>query len=82
MLVEKAKANNTSLTETIKADAKWLADQEFEKEKKIKAIEAEIKKTPIWLENVETKSKTLNIPLIEMIRIDAEYIYNTNNNPE
>lgn len=48
----------------------------LEKEKKIRIVEQNIKSDSIWIKSVEEKAKLNNIPLSEMIRIDAEYILN------
>jgi hypothetical protein len=40
-------------------------------------IERRIRATPEWFEQVKAKAKQKNIPLDEMIRKDARYVYDT-----
>ncbi len=45
------------------------------KENEIRSYIQKIKSSPEWLEKIEKKSKTFNLSVEEMIRKDAEYMY-------
>lgn len=44
-------------------------------EKRVKEIELKIRQTPDWFEQVANKSRERGIPLEDMLRMDAEYVY-------
>ena len=83
-LVDDAKVKKITLEKRIAMESGYLLYEDYlknpnkytDKEDRITIIMMSIRSTPDWLAKVEAKANERNIPLDEMIRRDAEWIYN------
>lgn len=83
-MVADAKVKKITLEERIALEAKYLhyldmsknPNSFMSKEEHITLLMMSIKNTPEWLAKVKAKAIERNIPLDEMIRLDAEWMYN------
>lgn len=83
-LVDDAKVNQINLEQRIDLEAQYLLYEDFKmhpekytrKEELLSILMMSIRQSPDWLAKVQKKAETKNIPLDEMIRMDAEWIYN------
>ncbi len=83
-LVDDAKMKKMSLEQRIDLEAQYLLYEDFKKhpekysrkEELLPILMMSIRQTPDWLAKVQKKAEEKNIPLDEMIRRDAEWIYN------
>ena len=79
-MAEKAKKNNLSFDDQVNADANWLMRKYLEehpnKETEIEKIITNINKNPKWMAAIREKAIKRNITYEEMLKRDAEYMYN------
>lgn len=79
---EKAIKNQISFEEQLKNDAEWMALNTKKKTSKkadeIEKLIRKIKSDSKWLSSVQKKAKERNISLDEMLRLDAEFIFEKN----
>lgn len=82
-LVDEARASGISLEERIRGEAEFLLYEDHQKnpekytsrETMIPILMMSIRHTPEWLEKVKAKAEEKGLPLDEMIRLDATWIY-------
>jgi len=81
VIIEKAKQENITLGEKLRKDADYIfriTDKEdFMILKGSDYYAEKIRKTPEWLKSVKEKAKVKNISIDEMVRIEADYIFNS-----
>ncbi len=79
---DKATQNNLSYEEQLRDDALWTFQNEhpaiYAKYKTIHEFMDQIKTDSEWLQKVTEKANFYRMPLERMIAIDAEYLYNQN----
>lgn len=80
---EKAEKSQITFNEQLDKDAEWMALNEkkktLEKEFEIEAIINRIRSDSKWLQSVREKAAHKNISLDEMLRKDAEWLFNSEN---
>lgn len=83
-MVDDAQANKMELPERIRKEAEFLLYEDYQlhpekykphREAMITILMMSIRQTPEWLENIKLKAEDQQIPLEEMIRRDAVWIY-------
>lgn len=83
-LVRDAKIRNISIEERIRMEAEFLLYEDYQrnpgkytrKEDLITILMMGIRGTPDWYAKVKEKAIERNIPLDQMVRMDAEWLYN------
>lgn len=75
---EKAEAENVSFDAQLQKDADYIFEMDypeiFHLNQKITKYREAIKSDPAWLEEVAAKARHFNMPLEEMIKVDAEFL--------
>lgn len=78
--LEKAKKGNVTFEEQLRTETNWLSKkylkENLSKEEEIKKIVSQIKSDKKWLDLIKEKAPKHKKTVDEMVRIDAEWLYN------
>ncbi len=77
---EKAGKNNITYSEQLRQDAEWIFKKDhpevYKKYMLIKKYENDISNDPAWMETIAKKAAYYEMPVGEMVQVDAEYMAN------